>query len=99
MLASDRVVITSVIVDGEIIRVNWEPFSEPSLSGFIVTIYKVDIQLINFPVDGKDTTSRAIGYTLEAGAKYQCWVTPTITPQRVPDDAHASDIVPIPYPP
>jgi hypothetical protein len=89
--------ITKVTYDGETVTVAWAPFEEDNLSGFIVTINQVDTRLDNYPVNDPTATSRAVGYSLQAGATYQCWVTPTTTPLRIPDSQNASDPVPIPY--
>jgi hypothetical protein len=88
--------VTNDILTG-IITVYWDAFTEPSLSGYIVTINQVWVRLDNYPVNNPSAVSAAIGYTLQAGSEYQAWVTPATTPLRVPDDAHASDPVPIPY--
>ena len=89
--------ITKVTYDGEMITVTWDVFTEPNLSGYIVTVNEIYVRLDNYPVNDPAAVSRVIGYTLQAGAGYQCWVTPTTTPMRVPDSAHASDPVPVPY--
>lgn len=80
-----------------IITVHWDAYTEPNLSGYIMTVNQVDVRLDNYPVNNPAATSGMVGYTLQAGASYQAWVTPTTTPMRVPDIPHQSDPVPIPY--
>lgn len=89
-------VITSVTSDGYNITVNWQPFSEDALMGYLVSIARPN-HLDNIPVNNPTAVQKSFGYILEAGIAYQCWVTPVLIP-GVPDDDNASQAVPIPYP-
>jgi hypothetical protein len=89
-------VITSVTYDGYNITVNWQPFTEDRLMGYVVSISRPN-RLDNVPVKNKSAVQAVIGYILEAGVTYQCWITPLLIP-GVPDEDNASQVVPIPYP-
>lgn len=97
--ADGPMTITKVTYDGEFVTVYWAQFTEPQLSGYLVTINQVDHRMDNYQVTNPAAVSRVVGYTLQAGFQYQCWVTPTKTPLRFPDDANASAPKPIPYNP
>jgi hypothetical protein len=89
-------VITSITYDGLQVQVNWQPFSEQGLAGYLVTILEVGLRMDNIQVDDPTAVFMKIGLILKAGADYQCWVTPLKRP-GIPDTANQSATVPIPY--
>lgn len=96
--ATSPMVITSATYDGSAVTVDWEPFSESGLSGYIVTLLQVEVGMNNVPVDDPNAVSKTFGVLLKAGDEYQLWVTPILRP-GFPDTANQSNVVPIPYPP
>lgn len=92
--------ISKVTYDGQTITVVWQSYpkseSETNPTGFLVTIELPYSRLDNFLVDGPTATQADIGYVLQAGVQYRCWITP-VKPPGFPDDANASTPVPIPY--
>jgi hypothetical protein len=91
-------VITSASYDGSEVTVNWQPFSEANLTGYIVTLLQVGVGMNNVPVSDPNAVSKAFGVLLKAGDTYQTWVTPVMRP-GFPDVPNQSNVVSIPYPP
>lgn len=94
----EPMVITTVTYDGFEITVNWQPFSEPNLIGYVVTLLHVGNGMYNFPVNDPTAVSKVIGFVMKAGDTYQVWVTPLLKP-GFPDTANQSNVASIPYPP
>jgi hypothetical protein len=90
-------VITSASYDGSEVTVNWQPFAEANLTGYIVTLLQVGVGMNNVPVNDPNAVSKSFGVLLKAGDTYQTWVTPVKRP-GFPDVPNQSNVVPIPYP-
>lgn len=90
-------VITSVTYDGSTLGVNWQPFSEENLMGYLVTIVDPGEGMDNVQVNNAQAVSAQIGVLLKAGVAYTCFVTPLLMP-GYPDTPNQSQSVSIPYP-